>query len=440
MESLLEVWASVAGYLRERIAYTSYDLFIAVVTPASFDGERAVLSVKSNFQKGILDQRFAAPLREAFFAVTGLEVKVEVVAEEDAPPVPAIYSEFLPKDSDPAGLYAFTFDTFIVGSSNKFAHAAALAVAANPSGAYNPLFIYGGSGLGKTHLLLAIMAEIKKNHADYNIIFAKGEDFTNELIAAIQTGSTPAFRDKFRQADALLIDDIQFIGGKEQTQEEFFHTFNTLYQAGKQIVLTSDRPPKEIKSLEERLRTRFEWGLLADIQAPDFETRIAIIRRKAELLSIRLPDEVAEYIANKLKSNIRQLEGAVRKIKAYNDLTGSAPSIALVQAAIRDTISEDIPYPVTVEKVLTEVARTYGVSPEDIRSKKRAANISAARKISAYILREITGMSMADIGRDFGGRDHSTIVYAVHDVEEEMIENVALRETIEDIIKNIKST
>ncbi|MEG2371221.1 MAG: chromosomal replication initiator protein DnaA, partial [Hydrogenoanaerobacterium sp.] len=246
---------------------------------------------------------------------------------------------------------------------------------------------------------------------------------------------------KYRQADALLVDDVQFIGGKESTQEEFFHTFNALYESNKQIVLTSDRPPKEIKTLDDRLRTRFEWGLLADIQPPDFETRVAIIQRKAELLDIQIPDDVAEYVANKLKTNIRQLEGAVKKIKAYKTLTGTPPSILIAQNAIRDILNDHQPVPVTIERIISEVARTYnGVTPQDIRSSKRSANISSARQVSIYIVREITQMSMASIGQEFGGRDHSTIVYALQQVEKNMNIDPRYRELIEDIIKNVRNS
>ena len=258
--------------------------------------------------------------------------------------------------------YEFTFDTFIVGSSNKFAHAASLAVATNPGRAYNPLFIYGNSGLGKTHLLYAIRNEIQKNDPKKKIIYVKGEDFTNELVEALMKKSNIEFRQKYRQSDVLLVDDIQFIGGKESTQEEFFHTFNTLYEAKCQIVLTSDRPPKEIKTLEDRLRSRFESGLIADIQPPDFETRIAIIRRKAELLQIELPNDVTEYIATRLKSNIRQLEGVVKKLKAKNQLYGDKITINIAQKTISEILNNDQPPPLTVEMIIDEVARHFGLT------------------------------------------------------------------------------
>src|SRR5699024_1947997 len=255
----------------------------------------------------------------------------------------------------------------------------------------NPLFIYGPSGLGKTHLLNAIQIEIRKNHPDFNIVYVDCEKFTNEIITAVRNNTTELFRQTYREADVLLIDDIPFIAGKEATQEEVVHTFNTLHNAGKQIVLACDRPAKEIKSLEERLRTRFEWGLTADIQPPDFETRVAIVKRKAELLNLDLPDDVAEYIANHLKQNIRQLEGAVKKLNAYYMLEGIAPCIGVTTTAIKDTLNDQQPIPVTIEKIINEVARTYNVMPADIRGKKRNANVSAARQMAMYIIREITG-------------------------------------------------
>ena len=311
-------------------------------------------------------------------------------------------------------------------------------MAANPAGAYNPLFIYGNSGLGKTHLLYAICNDLKRSHPEMTTLYIKGDDFTNELIDAIQHGTTSTFHQKYRKTDVLLVDDIQFIAGKDSTQEEFFHTFNSLYEAKKQIVLTSDRPPKEIQTLEDRLRTRFEWGLIADIQPPDFETRIAIIKRKAEALDLELPGDVCEYIATRLKTNIRQLEGAVKKMKANWLLNGDAPTMANAQTAISDILNNDQPPPLTVEKIIEEVGRTFEVSPDDIRSSKRSANISNARQIAVYVVREITQLSMTTIGEEFGGRDHSTVVYAVQQVEKNMKKDSKTKAMVEDIIKNIR--
>ncbi len=270
------------------------------------------------------------------------------------------------------------------------------------------------------------------------IVYIKGDEFTNELITSIRNGTTNEFHQRYRKADVFLVDDIQFIAGKDSTQEEFFHTFNTLYEAKKQIVLTSDRPPKDIATLEERLLTRFEWGLTADIQPPDFETRIAIIKRKAELLQIKLPDDVAEYVANKLKNNIRQLEGAVKKIKAYHLLNDKPLNITTAQEAISDIINNDHPTPYTVEKIIEEVARTFGTTKENIRSSKRSANISSARQIAMYVVREITQLPMTTIGKEFGGRDHSTVVYALQQVEKTMQKDSKTKATVDDIIKNIR--
>lgn len=433
----------------------AYDLWIKDVELLSFDSTLAVLSVGHPMKKDFLEKRYMENMSAAFKEVLGVDIDIQVIVSipegaqpvipaaetnvpsyqlDPQPAVPAIPSGINSKNGD----YEYTFETFIVGTSNKFAHAACLAVAQNPGKGYNPLFIYGGSGLGKTHLLYAIMSEIKKNRPDTKVVYVKGEDFTNELITAIQNKSTNEFREKYRPADVLLVDDIQFIAGKEQTQEEFFHTFETLHAAKKQIVLVSDRPPKEIKTLEERLRTRFEWGLLADIQPPDIETRIAIIKRKAELMSMDIPNDVAEYIANRIKSNIRQLEGVVKKINAYRTLAKQSPSIKVAENAIRDILSDNQPVPVTVERIISEVGRTYGVSSSDIRSSKRSSQISNARQIAMYVIRDITQMSMASIGEEFGGRDHSTVVYAINQVTKNIAQDAKYKETIEDIIKNIR--
>lgn len=433
MDSFVEIFAAVKEYCKERVAPATYDLFIADLEPVTFENSTACIKVRSEFVKGVLEERYLTMIKEGFKSFFGFDVGIDFVVEEEEkkPDVAAV--------SLSGGNYDYTFENFIVGQNNKFAHAAALSVAANPSRSWNPLFIYGASGLGKTHLLFAIQYEIAKNHPDFKISYVDGDRFTNEIITAIQEKKMNEFHDKYRTVDVLLVDDIQFIGGKESTQEEFFHTFNTLYNAGKQIVLASDRPPKEIKSLDDRLRTRFEWGLTSDIQPPDFETRVAIIRRKASLLNLDIPDEVAEFIANHLKNNIRQLEGAVKKLNAYYLLEGIQPVIGAAQNAIKDILNETQPLPVTIEKITSEVARTYNVTPEDIRSRKRSANISTARMVSMHCVREITGISMEEIGNEFGGRDHSTVVYACNTIATRLQSDTHMRETVEDIIKNIRS-
>ena len=437
MESFSQAWNSICDYCRNEgnITEIAYKSWIEPIRPLdiNFASGVVVLYVPSKFHKDILvrSQTYINLLNDAFQAVLGSVFTIEYVTDDE---IPKKEMDNLLKDE-----YEFTFDTFIVGSSNKFAHAAAQAVAEEPAIRYNPLFIYGNSGLGKTHLLYAISAAVQEKDPDAKIVYIKGDVFTNELIEAIRQATTPLFRQKYRNADVLLVDDVQFIGGKEQTQEEFFHTFNTLYEAKKQIVVTSDRPPKEIATLEERLQTRFEWGLMADIQPPDFETRIAIIRRKAELLHLELPDEVAEHIAKKLKNNIRQLEGAVKKMDAQQRLTGVAPSIQSAQTAINDIINNDQPAPVTIEKIIDEVARTYGTTAEDIRSAKRQANISNARQIAIYVVREITQQPLEYIGREFGNRNHSTVVYNIQQVEKLLQKDQNVKNTVEDIIKNIRN-
>lgn len=444
MESFVDVWNSVKQWFLDQniVSNVAFNLWICCLEPLKLKEGRAVFSVRSDFQKSIIEERYLPLIKDGFLNVLGFDVDVEIMSSTEGASneEPSKNTTFKSSAAFGSGNeYDYTFETFIVGSSNKFAHAASLAVAANPSGAYNPLFIYGGSGLGKTHLLYAICNEIAVNHPDYNIIYVKGEEFTNKLIEAIRNESTQDFHEKYRLADVLAVDDIQFIGGKERTQEEFFHTFEALYQSGKQIILTSDRAPKEIKTLEDRLRTRFEMGLLADVQPPDLETRIAIIKRKAELIDINIPGEVAEFIANKLKSNIRQLEGTVKKLKAYRLLTNTSPSIALAQVAIKDILTDNQPIPLTVERIIGEVSRSFGVSVSDIRSQKREAKISKARQVAVFIVRGITQMSMSDIGKEFGDRDHSTIVYTLQQAERSINSNVSLKETVDDIIRNIKN-
>lgn len=441
MDSINDVLDAAKEYCRDHTSDATFEYYIKPIKAVSFENSNTItLEIRNAFTMGIVADRYTALLKDAFKSVLGFDVEVVFVTpqkEEEKITGEQALKELRERQL-PSGRYAFTFENFIKGPSNQFAYAAAQAVAANPSGAYNPLFIYGPSGLGKTHLLNAIQVEIKKNHPDYNIVYVDCEMFTNEIITAVKTATTEQFRQKYREADVLLIDDIQFLAGKESTQEEFFHTFNTLHNDGRQIVIASDRPAKEIKSLEERLRTRFEWGLTADIQPPDFETRVAIVKRKAELLSLDLPDDVAEYIANHLKQNIRQLEGAVKKLNAYYMLEGIAPCIGVTTTAIKDTLNDSQPIPVTIEKILNEVARTYNVMPADIRGKKRNANVSAARQMTMYIIREVTGMSMEAIGQEFQ-RDHSTVVYSIKTMADNIARDQHLKETCSDIIKNVRT-
>ena len=433
MESFSQCVDAVKEYCKQQLTDAAYNLWIKGIEPVSFSGDSAVLSTSSQFIREKVEVRFMPLLKEAFEAVVGYPVDISVVERESlqeplstSPEIPTMTSS---ED-------AYTFENFIIGPDNRFAHAAALAVTENPSNAYNPLFIYGSSGLGKTHLLMAIKNRLTKTHPELKILYTAGETFTNELIVAIRSGSTEPFHDKYRTVDVLLVDDVQFIGGKDSMQEEFFHTFNTLHEAHKQIVLTSDRPPKEIKSLEDRLRTRFEWGLIADVKPPDIETRISILLKKAEDINYTLPYKVAEYIAQQLKSDVRQLEGTIKRMSAYYYLDGSEPSIEVAQKSISDIINQQMPWPKTVERIIEESARTFNLTAEDIRSSKQNADVSAARQIAMYVMREITGATMEKIGAEFGGRNHATVVYAIGKVEKQIKENPRTKDIVEDIIKN----
>jgi len=444
MESFNEVWNKVCILCKKYVSDVGFRTWLSCMTPVGFEDGEAVFTVRTDFQRDVIIQTYFKHLLPTFEEILGFPVGIRIVVEEEIeesgllqPGNKFTLDDYLNSSYNHAD-YDFTFDTFIVGASNKFAHAASLAVSNNPGGAYNPLFIHGNSGLGKTHLLLAVALDIKKNMPNFNIIYKKGDQFTNEFIKALTNNTTAEFRERYREADVLLMDDIQFISGKESTQTEFFHTFDTLYQNKKQIVLTCDRPPRELQSIDDRILTRFEWGLIADIQPPELETRVAIIRRKAQLLDLEIPEDVALYIAEKLKTNIRQLEGTVKKLKAHYTLDNQYPSLSLAQNAIRDVLSDQKPLPITVERIIEEAARTFGVSTEEIRSKKRTSQISQARQVAIYVIREVTQMPMASIGQEFGGRDHTTVLYTLDQVELKMKNDSSFKGKIADIIKNVQ--
>lgn len=429
MDSFAELWEMVKEECKNQVSESIYNVWFKDMELVSFDDNKVVIAL-SDFKRKIVESRFMDKLESSFKNVIGFDIQIILVDVEKAVPVKAEETEDALTDED-------TFDSFIVGASNKFAYAAANAVANDPGGKYNPLFIHGNSGLGKTHLLNAIAHQVKLTHPEANIVYTRGESFTNELVKYIGQKSTEAFHDKYRNADILLVDDVQFIAGKDSTQEEFFHTFNALYQAGNQIVLTSDRPPKEIALLEDRLRNRFEWGLMADIQSPDLETRMAIIKRKAEVLNFDLPDDIVQYIAEKLKNNIRQLEGAVKKMQAFVTMQGMPVNIMTAQTAIKDIIVDNSPTPVTINKIVTEVARTYGADSADIYSKKQNAQTTEMRQMAMYIVREMTGLSTKLIGREFN-RDHSTVVYSLDKFTKRYHKDSKLRSVVDNIIKNIR--
>ena len=334
----------------------------------------------------------------------------------------------------------YTFNSFVVGNSNRFAHAASMAVAEKPARTYNPLFIYGGSGLGKTHLMHAIGQTVLRKNPSMKVVYVSTESFTNDFISMVRTGKAYNFKNRYRSADIFLVDDIQFLTGKEGIQEEFFHTFNALVQAGKQIVMSSDRPPKEMETLDDRLRTRFEWGLIADIQPPDVDTRMAIVKQKAKKLNLDLPTSIVELIADRLKTNIRQLEGTVKKIYANLSLNNVQPTIETVNQFITEIQESKKPLSVQTEEIIEHVSNYYGVSASDVKSIKKNAAISQARKVSMYILNEISDMTLQAIGNSFGDRHHSTVIYSIDSVSKQMAQDVALKTTIYDIIKDIQDS
>ncbi len=396
----------------------------------SLAGDRLILRASGQFKKEIIEDRFLTPLGEAVAQLLGGPIQISVIVGDEAPTVNTLVG--LSFDDE------YTFEHFIVGSSNKFAHAAAIAVANSPAENYNPLFIYGQSGLGKTHLLHAIGNVIHQNHPNFRIIYVKGEDFTNELVTAIQEGDVQSFRGKYRMADLLLIDDIQFIAGKERTQEEFFHTFNALYESGKQLVLTSDRPPKEMNTLEDRMKTRFEWGLLADIQPPDLETRLAIINAKAMKLGFELSRDIMYQIAENLQSNVRQLEGTVKKIKAKHELNGEPISAEMVATVIEEVKSINPGLNPTPDMILQTVSNFYSMPVDQILANKRSKDTVRPRQMAMYLVRKLTSYSLPEIGKVFG-RDHTTVMHACNKIEDERKQSAETDDIIRTLIENIQN-
>ena len=438
----------VENYVREyNISASAKELWLDALEPISMEGNVVTLATDTDFKRNTINSIYLEKLEEQFTIVLGNPIKVEIIIKDDIPTTETKFNDIrnsreLTNKIDNIvhdNKVTYTFDNFIVGPSNNLAYAAAKAVSQKQHEKYNPLFIYGDSGLGKTHLLSAIQNEMTKNYPGINIIYISAETFTNEFLHSITANKTELFDEKYRNADALLIDDIQFIAGKEQTEEKFFHIFNELYKLNKAIVLTSDRPAKEIKSISDRLKTRFSSGLAADVRAPEYETRLAIIQRKADLLNFKIPDDVVDFIATKLKSNIRQIEGVVTKMNALYMVSQIKPTIVVAQNVIKDIVSDHQPIPITVDKIISEAAKIYNVDPDEIRSPKRNSPVSSARKVAIYVIQEITGLPYETIGQEFSGRDHSTVVYAIKNVKEKMAKDSNFRSVIEDLIKKIKA-
>ena len=436
MNSAVDVWSKVLDILRNDLTETAISTWFDDCSAIEISGNRLILHTPTKFKKEMIYERFLGTIKSALkdlFASGDFDV---LVLDDDGLKAMTDATD----EPDYLCIDEYTFEHFVVGSSNKFAHAAALAVSdGSQRNNFNPLFIYGESGLGKTHLLNAIRHAVESKFPHYNVICVKGDDFTNELITAIQQGKNIEFRDKYRGADFFLMDDIQFIAGRIGTQEEFFHTFNTLRELGKQIVFTSDRPPSEMLTLEDRLRTRFESGLLADIQPPDDALRVAIIRNKAAQLGVILPDDVTNYIADNLDSNVRQLEGAVKMIIAYRDLMNDDITVESVKARLKDMFKDERYLIPTTSDIIEETAKCFMLTSEDVKGQSRQANIVLARHVAMYLIRKITNLSLTDIGAEFGGRHYTTVMSSVKIVEKRMKDDKDFSNKIRDITSNIDS-
>lgn len=413
MNSINDIWQSVQDKLAGELTPTAMSTWFSDCVPVELGDKRLVLQTSNDFKRNIISQRFSETIKNVLSDLFCCDFEILVLTPDE---LREYRQESIPDDDLPEAT-AYTFDRFIVGQSNKFAHAAAVAVAEKPGAAYNPLFIYGNSGLGKTHLLLAIGQAIREKNPSVKIGYVKGDDFTNQMVASIREGNQEEFRKKYRNVDLFLVDDIQFIAGKLGVQEEFFHTFNNIYEAGHQIVITSDRPPLEMVKLEDRLRTRFEGGLMADIQPPDLETRMAIVRNKGQGLGLILSDEVVDYIASNITANIRQIEGVVHRLTAYRDIMDDSITITSVKRAIKDVIRVGVYIP-TPDVIITETARYFGLTEEDIRGQRRIKNTAMARQIAMYLIRSLTNLSLVDIGEEFEHRNHSTVLSSIRKVED----------------------
>ena len=437
---LSEIWSAICDECKKTISEVTFNCFLKDLVPVVLNDGEFIISINDAYKKSVVEEIYQEKLNNAIKTVMGVDMVARVVLEEDE-------EKILKAEQQSEGLSFedfFTFQNFIVGSTNRFAHAAALAVAEAqiPQPTFNPLVIYGPSGVGKTHLMLAIKNHIKKKFPHKNVEFVRGEEFTNQLIQALQQGklgigTIEDFRNKFRNVDVLLIDDIHFIAGKEQTQEEFFNTFNALYQSGKQIVVTLDRPVKEIKTLDDRIRSRLEGGFYGDITPPDFETRVGIINKKAEQSGIKIDETLVYYIAEHIKTNTRQLEGVVKKLQAYITIQNKVPNLTIVQSFIRDIITDDTPEPIKIDNIIMEVARTYNVSEAEILSNRRTASLALARQVAMYIARETTDLSYKAIGESFG-KDHTTVLYNVNRIEDFLKDKPYQKEIVEDIIKYLR--
>lgn len=440
IESINDVWKAVCDECIKKQYFTeiAYGVWFADIVPLKMENGKFIGSIYSSYKKSIVESNFKNFIEIALKDILGFQMEFELLLSDENGSIISNKPEEK-KETDNSFESSFTFENYIVGSSNRFAHAAAMAVADSEEtiNLYNPLLIYGNSGVGKTHLLLAVKNHASKKFPNKKIEYIRGEEFTNNMIKALQDGSIDEFKNRYRNVDIFLMDDIHFIAGKDSTQEEFFNTFNALYQNNKQIIVTCDRPLKEIKTLEDRIRSRFEGGVMADITPPDFETRVGIINTKASLLNLTLEENIVYFIAEHIKMNTRQLEGVVKKLQAYVNLQNKTPTISVVQGFIRDVISDTTPEPIKVDEIIVQVSKTFNVSEKDIISKRKTAAVAFARQVAMYIARETTELSYKAIGESFG-KDHATVLYNVQKIEEHLKNNPFDKELVEDIIKNLK--
>ena len=441
---LANIWDKILEHTKQEIGERAFENWFAQTRLASISEESLVIEVPSNFFKDWIYDHYRDVLNISILKTIGKVLPVRFDIKEGAglpPQKPGIKTQAASSPAQKKAFYLnprYTFEGFVVGSSNRFAHAATLAIAESPAKAYNPLFIYGGVGLGKTHLMQASCHYISETNKDLKLFYTSSESFTNELISSIQNRTTAKFREKYRKVDVLLIDDIHFIAGKEATQEEFFHTFNALYDAHKQIVLSSDRSPKTIPGLEARLVSRFEWGLVTDVQLPDLETRIAILKKKAERNFITLPDDILYFIAERIKTNIRELEGALIKVIAYASLENKPISLGFVKDVLQDVLLEE-GRKISVELIQKKVADYFGLKVSEMKAKKRSKQVAYPRQVAMYITRELTSMTLPDIGEHFGGRDHSTVIYAYEKINNDLKKHPNVNNLINRLMMEIKS-
>lgn len=433
MNSAAAIWEKVMSLMEGEMTPTTINTWFDDAVPIALEESRFILQSPQHFKREVIESRYLPVIQHALYELFSADFEVLVVEEGEQYQSQNTSAQFFP------GTEEYTFERFVVGNSNKFAHAAAMAVAENPARSYNPLFIYGESGLGKTHLLYAIAHTIHNAHPDFRIVYIRGDSFTNELIQAIREGRNQEFREKYRSADVFLMDDVQFIAGRDSTQEEMFHTFNTLYEAKKQIVFTSDRPPKEMLRLEDRLKTRFEWGLLADIQPPDYETRVAIIKNKAIRMGVELPEEVLTYVAENITANVRQIEGTVNKILAFRDLLGNSVDAGTVTRAVRDMFKDPSDILPSADVIIEEVCKFYNIENDSLRGQGRNKETALARQIAMYLIRNMTSLSLKEIGKEFENRDHTTVLHSIDRIEKLKKNNPEIAEVLKDIKTNINS-